>query len=108
MNKFDRKKRLLATIVKYWDTGYSKVMGRVYGAVVFVITFSTLLKVNGVDVGLFEMFLCFLGISVFIFVCGVIYIKLDLLKLETESFFEENPPLCRIEKGIERLEARLK
>lgn len=89
-------------IVFYADQGRGKVMARMLGVASNAMVAFTFLKVYGITftplqmAGIGVLWCCF---EIFL---GFLYVKLGLLKQETELINENNPTLQRIHKGVSK------
>ena len=95
-------KNFLIKLVWYDDMGRGKVMGRALGILSQAAMFFTFLRVYGISLKVWQMIAiagAYLAIEV---LCGFIYVKLGLLKIETELLNEQNPTLRQIHKATEK------
>ena len=92
---------------KIWGAGYGFLVGKFYGIINLVLLVSTYLMVKGFHLGFIESIL--LGITAVgvIFVSGILYVRLGLLKAESSSNFVENPQLHEMYLRIQHIDNRL-
>ena len=91
----------IVKFVWYQEVGHSKIIGRITGAISQVALMFTFLKVYGVNIHWTWMVGMFFVWYISGIICGVIYIKSNLLKFETELNNENNPTLKEIHKRTE-------
>ena len=97
------KKKLQGILIKYWDAGYSKVLGRFYGMINFILIASTFLLIQGINIDLFVSVALFFGMIVFVFILGIIYVKFGFLGAEQTALYQENPEFMALRKDIYEL-----
>ncbi len=90
-------RNFIIKLVWYDDIGRGKVMGRAFGILSQAAMFFTFLRVYGVSLKVWQMIVFAITYLLIEVICGIIYIKLGLLKIETELSNKQNPTLTRIE-----------
>jgi len=108
--ELDKKtiKSLQGIIIKYWDAGYSKVLGRFYGMINFILIGLTYLTLQGIIIDFSIMLLLFIAMIILIFVLGIIYVKGNFLKAEQSALFLENPEFVDLKKEVLEIKELLK
>lgn len=92
---------MLKKIIKfiwYQEVGHSKIVGRITGAISQAALMFTFLKVYNISINFWLMVGLFVIWYISGFVCGVIYIRSNLLKFETELSNDNNPTLKDIHR----------
>ncbi len=98
---------LYGGIMKTWGIGYGAVLGRVQGIINISLIGSTYLIAKGFELSFFETIGFGVAIIVFIFVSGLIYLKLDLQKAEYSSFIKEQPEMLEIYNKVNAIYTEL-
>lgn len=101
------KSKVQGVLIKYWDAGYSKVLGRFYGMVNFILIASTWLIVQNITVDFLVTVILFIGMIIFVFILGIIYVKFGFLKAEQTALYQENPEFMALRQDIKNLELKL-
>jgi len=94
-------------IIKYWDAGYSKILGRFYGMINFILIGLTYLTLQGIIIDLPVILFLFISMIVLIFVLGVVYVKGGFLKAEQTALFLENPEFVELKKEVKEIKGLL-
>ena len=93
--------------MKTWGCGYGILVGKIYGIINLVLLVSTYMIVKGLPLGFIEsLIIGIVGVSV-IFISGIIFVKMGLLKAEADSNFIENPQQLEMYHRIQRIEDKL-
>ena len=108
--QLDKKtiKKVQGLVIKYWDAGYSKILGRFYGMINFILIALTYLTLQGISIDLPLMAFLFVTMVVLIFVLGIFYVKAGFLKAEQTALYLENPELCQIREELSEIKEMLK
>ena len=99
---------LKGSIIKYWDSGYSKVLGRFYGMINFILIGLTYLTLQGINVDLVTLALLFISMVIFIFMLGLAYVKFGFLGAEQKAMYEENPEFVDLKNKVTEIKKMLK
>ena len=100
-------KRRYADMMKFYGVGYSSLLGRFQGIINLALLASVYLLGKGVELSFIQTIVFGVCLLAFILISGFIYIKMGLQKAEAVSAFVENPQLCEMYAGIQRIETRL-
>ena len=101
-------KTVQGLLIKFWDSGYSKVLGRFYGMINFILIISTYLILRGIEINVFLSITLFLVMVVVIFILGIFYVKLGFLGAEQVALYQENPEFMELRKEIKDIKELLK
>ena len=100
-------KRRYADIMKFYGVGYGSLLGRFQGIINLALLGSSFLILKGFELSFEQTIFFGVCLLVFILISGFVYIKMGLQKAEAVSAFVENPQLCEMHAGIQRIESRL-
>ena len=98
---------LYGDVMKIYTSGYNFVLGRFYGIVNLALLASTFLMVKGIDVGFTETIAVGVLAVIGLMVVGWFYLKLGLVKAESQSNFVENPQNMEMLYRLRRIEEKL-
>ena len=100
-------KSLYGDTIKIYTSGYNFILGRFYGIVNLAMLASTYFIVKGYEVGFAETIIVGILAFAFIMFTGFVYLKLGLVKAESQSNFVENPQYVEMLARIRRIEEKL-
>ena len=100
-------KDIKGLVIKYWDSGYSKVLGRFYGMINFILIGLTYLTLQGINVDLLTIALLFVSMVIFIFMLGLAYVKFGFLGAEQKAMYEENPEFVDLKNEVKEIKKLL-
>ena len=81
-------KRMFWKLIWYNDLGRARVLGRLYGAIPYILAAFTFLKVYNISFLWWQMILFIFGWCFLETVCGWCYTNFDFLKIETDLYNE--------------------
>ena len=94
-------KRMLVKLLWYFDIGRDRVISRGVGFIIQLLTVITCLKVYEISLSLWQIILMGFAFGLTIIVCGVVYTKLGLFKIEVGLSNEQNELLQELRKNNE-------
>ena len=100
-------KEIYGWTMKMWGAGYGALIGKFYGIINLVLLVSTYLIVKGFQLGFIESIILGILAVAAIFISGIFYVRLGLLKAEASSTFIENPQQHEMYLRIQRIEKKL-
>lgn len=93
--------------MKIWGCGYGILIGKIYGILNFVLLISTYFMVKGFEVSFIETIAVgFIAVAI-IFIAGIVFVKIGLLKAEASSNFVENPQQVEMLESIRQIKKDL-